>query len=917
MIQDAIVVTGAREHNLKNVSVSIPKNTLTVFTGVSGSGKSSLAFDTIFIEGQRKYLESLSSYARQFFGQLKKPDVDRIDGLSPSISIEQKTTSHNPRSTVGTMTEIYDYLRLLYASASTPYCPECGDPIQHLTIDEIVEAITRDHENDKAIVLASVVRGKKGEFKNVIELARKEGFLRIRVDGVDYHLDEKVVVDKHQKHNIEIIIDRMAIKSENRKRLFESVQMALKHGNGTLQLDVEGTIKFYSSNFACPKCDVYLPDINPGLFSFNSPFGACEYCKGLGDSKDFIIEKVMPTLTVSIKYWLSYLGLIFDRPYVKALEAHLKRLGMTTDNLLKDLSQEQIDLIFHGDKDTLVGMIDRLRNWYANAKSDYRRRTLEKFMEQTTCPVCKGKRLKKEVLAMKIEGKDIIELTEMSIIELYQFMEHVELTPRQQEICKQVLQELRGRLNFMVEIGLDYLTLARQAGSLSGGESQRLRLATQMGFGLSGVLYVLDEPTIGLHPRDTARLIEAMKRLRDLGNTLIVVEHDRDVMAAADHIVEIGPGAGKHGGHICYAGAADQFQYASCVTSDYLTGKKVVAVPAASPRVQENFITIEGAHRHNLQNVSVKFPTGNLIGVTGVSGSGKSTLIFDVFYKAIQKVHWGRVQTVTDRSGDAFKQITGLEHLDKVIVIDQSPIGRTPRSNPATYTGMFDGIRNLFVQTVESKRLGYKAGQFSFNVASGRCEACHGDGSIKIEMLFLPDVYIPCEVCKGKRYNSQTLEVTYKGFNISDVLAMTIEEAAELFRHIPQIIKFLDVLLEVGLGYMTLGQSSTTLSGGEAQRIKLATELSRVATGRTLYILDEPTTGLHFADVQLLLKVLQTLVDRGNTVLVIEHNTDVIRSADWIIDLGPEGGNRGGQLVAQGPLDIIRKAKKSFTGKLV
>ncbi len=917
MNQDVIKVSGAREHNLQDISVTIPKNQVTVVTGVSGSGKSSLAFDTIFIEGQRKYLESLSSYARQFFGQFKKPDVERIEGLSPSISIEQKSVSHNPRSTVGTLTEIYDYLRLLYSSISTPYCPECGKQIANQTIDEIVNRVMDNFVGKKCIIMSPLVKNQKGEFKNIIEKARQDGFLRLRIDGTYYHLDEEISLDKGKKHNIELVVDRIIINEEKRSRFFESLDIALQEGNGFVTIDIADKDHAFSTHFSCADCGISLPKITPSIFSFNNPHGACPTCKGLGITMDFTMESFWYHKTVSLKYWLNYVGGIYViKPFTTEIKKYAKDKGFSIFKPISEIPREFLEGIFYGDDDYFSeGLQDILRVRFRETKSEYRKVLMEKAMDQSICPDCNGKRLRKEVLAMKIGKYNIIELTELSISNLLKLVKALKLTAREIEISKQVVLELTSRLSFMLDIGLNYLSLARSAATLSGGEAQRLRLATQMGFGLSGVLYVMDEPTIGLHPKDNDRLISALRKLKDLGNTLIIVEHDRDVMLNADYIVEIGPKAGKDGGHLMYEGKLDKYLETDNLTAEYLNGKKHVKIPAHLERVDKEFIEIKGANMHNLKNVDVKIPIGQFTCITGVSGSGKSTLILDVFYKNIKNFKFRSLFSLKGGPDDCYSEINGMNNIDKMIVIDQSPIGRTPRSNPATYIGLFDKIRMLFTSTKEAKKRGYKPGRFSFNVPNGRCEACKGDGSMKIEMLFLPDVYVPCDVCKGKRYNSQTLEVKYKGHNISDVLNMSVKEAAVVFKNVPSIIKYINMLLEVGLGYIKLGQSATTLSGGEAQRVKLASELVKIATGKTLYILDEPTTGLHFADVNLLLKVLQQLVDKGNTILVIEHHTDVIGSADYVIDLGPDGGEKGGTLVYQGKLDGLKKCKESHTAK--
>jgi excinuclease ABC subunit A len=918
MINDKLVVTGAKENNLKNISVSIPKNSIIVITGVSGSGKSSLAFDTIFIEGQRKYLESLSSYARQFFGQFKKPDVEKIEGLSPSISIEQKSVSHNPRSTVGTMTEIYDYLRLLYSSIAKPFCPECGEHIENQTIDEIVNRVLKDYPNKKCIIMAPIVRNQKGEFRNVIEKSRIDGFLRLRIDGNYFHLDETINIDKNKKHNIDLVIDRLIIDNDKPARIFESVDIALQEGNGFCVLEIEGEDKNFSTHFSCAECGISLPKITPSIFSFNNPQGACPRCKGLGVTMDFTLESFFYNKNVSLKYWLNYVGGFYvAKPFINELKKYCKIKEVSISQTIASLPKDFLEGLFYGDpKYFSMGLRDMLRIRFRETKSEYRKKNMEKAMDQSPCPECNGKRLRKEVLAMKIENKNIIELTELSIKNLLAFIEKITLTDREKEISRQVFLELKNRLSFMLDIGLDYLSLERPSSTLSGGESQRLRLATQMGFGLSGVLYVMDEPTIGLHPRDNDRLLQALAKLKGLGNTLIIVEHDREVMLGADYIIEIGPEAGSKGGNLMFQGTLKDFLNTDNLTAEYLNNRKKVVMFSHEERHSSGEIVIQGASMHNLKNINVTIPLNKFSCVTGVSGSGKSTLIFDVFYKNIKSFKsFTNLNSLKGSKDDNYKEIKGLNNIDKLIVIDQNPIGRTPRSNPSTYIGLFDKIRALFATTKEAKKRGYSQGRFSFNIPGGRCEACKGDGSMKIEMLFLPDVYVSCEVCKGKRYNSQTLEVKYKGYNIADILEMSVLEASEVFANVAGIMKYLNVLLEVGLGYIKLGQSATTISGGEAQRVKLASELIKKATGKTLYILDEPTTGLHFADVNLLLKVLQKLVDLGNTVLVVEHHTDVINSADYIIDLGPEGGENGGKLVYQGSLDGIKKVKASYTAQ--
>ncbi len=935
MAQDKIVIKGAKENNLKNIDVTIPRDKMIVFTGLSGSGKSSLAFDTIYAEGQRRYVESLSSYARQFLGQMEKPDVDYIEGLSPAISIDQKTTARNPRSTVGTVTEIYDYLRLLYARIGLPHCPKCGKPIKQQTIDQMADKIMAMGEGTRLIIMSPVIRAKKGEHIKVFEDARKSGYVRVRVDGNIYELEEEIKLEKNKKHNIEVVIDRVIVREESRSRITDSLETALQLSGGLVIVsEPDGGDITFSQNYACHDCNINIEELSPRMFSFNSPFGACPDCDGLGFvmeiSPDFIIPNKNLSLSegaIKASGWNSTSDPnSFANMYLSSLS---KRYGFSLDVPVKELPDEIIDILLYGNGgeklrfeysrsygdsvyyNSFEGIITNLRRRYNSTSSEWVKTEIESMMTNKPCHSCKGARLKKEVLAVTVGGLNINELTSLSISEALEFVNNLKLTERESKIAYQILKELRARLGFLVNVGLDYLTLSRAAGTLSGGEAQRIRLATQIGSGLTGVLYILDEPSIGLHQRDNDKLIDALKGLRDLGNTLIVVEHDEDTMRAADWIVDIGPGAGVHGGEIVAEGTAKQImENENSVTGQYLSGVKKIEVPKKRRKGNGNFITVKGASENNLKNVTAKFPLGVLTVVTGVSGSGKSSLINEILYKKLASELNG-AKLIAGRHSE----IEGLEFVDKVIDIDQSPIGRTPRSNPATYTGVFSDIRELFATTNDAKMKGYKAGRFSFNVKGGRCEACSGDGIIKIEMHFLPDVYVPCEVCKGKRYNRETLEVKYKGKNISDVLEMTVEEGCEFFENLPKISRKLKTLADVGLGYIKIGQSSTTLSGGEAQRVKLATELSKRATGKTVYILDEPTTGLHSADVHKLIEVLQKIVDSGNTVIVIEHNLDVIKTADYIIDLGPEGGNSGGRIIAEGTPEKVAENRNSYTGK--
>ena len=934
-MKDKIIVKGARVHNLKNVSLEIPRDKLIVFTGLSGSGKSSLAFDTLYAEGQRRYVESLSAYARQFLGQMDKPDVDYIEGLSPAISIDQKTTSKNPRSTVGTITEIYDYLRLLYARVGIPHCPKCGKVISKQSVDQIVDQVMSLGDRTKIQVLAPIIRGKKGLHEKVLENIKKSGYVRARVDGEIYELSEdEIKLEKNKKHNIEAVVDRLIIKEGIEGRLSESLEAALKLAEGLVIINVIGERDILlSENFACPECGISIQEFEPRMFSFNAPFGKCEKCDGLGTLMEIDPDLVIPNKELSvmegaISTWGE--GRLKEDSWTYAiLKAMSEEYDLDLNRPIKELSKEHVDLLLYGTKGHKLtvtytkegvtakylysydGEINSLQRRYIETNSDVIKGEIEQYMSNKYCPKCKGARLNNEVLAVTVGDKNIYEFTQMPIREELEFINSIEFSKKDRIISDQIIKEIKSRLQFLVNVGLDYLNLSRSSGTLSGGEAQRIRLATQIGSALMGVLYILDEPSIGLHQRDNDKLIQTLKNLRDVGNTVIVVEHDEDTMKEADFIVDIGPRAGEHGGQIIAAGTVDEIMACKeSITGQYLTGEKEVKIPEVRREGNGNFITVVGAKENNLKNLTVKFPLGMLTMVTGVSGSGKSTLVNEILYKGLNKI----VNRSKNPTGE-YKEITGYENIDKIIDIDQSPIGRTPRSNPATYTGTFDIIRELFAQTPEAKMRGYKPGRFSFNVKGGRCEACSGDGIIRIEMQFLSDVYVPCEVCKGKRYNRETLEVKYKGKNIDDVLNMTVEEALEFFENIPRIKNKLQTLNDVGLGYIRLGQPSTQLSGGEAQRIKLAFELSKRSTGKTLYILDEPTTGLHVDDVNRLVEILQRLVDAGNSVVVIEHNLDMIKCADYIIDLGPEGGDKGGTLVAQGrPEDIIKK-EKSYTGK--
>ena len=934
-MKDKIVIKGAKAHNLKNIDLTIPRDQLVVFTGVSGSGKSSLAFDTIYAEGQRRYVESLSSYARQFLGQMDKPDVEMIEGLSPAISIDQKTTSHNPRSTVGTVTEIYDYLRLLYARIGIPHCPKCGREIKKQTVDQIVDRIMELPERTKLQLLAPVVRGRKGEHIKLLEDAKKSGYVRVRVDGLMYELSEKIELEKNKKHNIEIVIDRLVVREGMQMRLTESIETATALSGGLLAVDVnQGEEELmFSQSFSCPDCGVDLMEIEPRVFSFNNPSGACPTCTGLGMQMKFDEALIVPNESLSIAQGAitapGYNSVNSKGSMSKVLfDALAEKYDFSLDTPFGELPQEIRNIIFYGTKEKLritytnyrgtgtydydfEGIINNLQRRY-NETSESMRAEYEEFMTNIPCPDCGGRRLRPEILAITIGGKNIYEVTALSVGKMQEFFQNLKLTERENMIAERIMKEIHARVGFLMDVGLDYLTLARAAGSLSGGESQRIRLATQIGSGLVGVVYILDEPSIGLHQRDNDKLLATLQHLRDIGNSLIVVEHDEDTMLAADYLVDIGPGAGRDGGEIVAAGSvADIMQAEHSLTGAYLSGRRKISIPKERRKAAaENMLTIKEAAENNLRGIDVDIPLGLFTCVTGVSGSGKSSLVNEILYKRLAR-DLNRAKTRPGKHGD----MLGLEKLDKVINIDQSPIGRTPRSNPATYTGLFDMIRDVFAQTTEAKVRGYQKGRFSFNVKGGRCEACAGDGIVKIEMHFLPDIYVPCEVCHGKRYNRETLEVKYKGKSISDVLEMTVEEALKFFENIPRIKTKLQTLYDVGLSYVQLGQSSTTLSGGEAQRVKLATELSRRSTGRTMYILDEPTTGLHTADVHKLVEILQRLAEGGNTVVVIEHNLDVIKTADYIIDLGPEGGDGGGTLVAAGSPEEICGVAESYTGK--
>ena len=934
MTINEITIKGAREHNLKNVDLTIPRDKLIVFTGLSGSGKSSLAFDTIYADGQRRYMESLSSYARMFLGQMEKPDVDSISGLSPAISIDQKTTSKNPRSTVGTVTEIYDYLRLLYARIGIPHCPICGREIRQQTVDQIVDKLMELEKGTKIQLLAPIVRGRKGEYAKELEQARKSGYVRVRIDDITYDLSETIKLNKNQKHNIDIVVDRLVIKEGIESRIADSCEIVTSLTGGMLTVDViDGEELHFSLNYACPEHNISIDELTPRMFSFNNPFGACEHCTGLGVFKKIDPELIIPNKNLSIREgaikasgWNTNDDNSIAMMYFKAIS---ETYGISLDEPVKDMDKDALDIFFYGTQGQKLkmsresgyfsgqftaefeGIINNLERRYKETASDYAKNEIENYMSDEECPHCKGNRLKKESLSVTVGGLNIAELTKLSVTEALDFFNDLQISDRDKLIGERIIKEIKERLGFLNNVGLEYLTLSRSSGTLSGGESQRIRLATQIGSYLMGVLYILDEPSIGLHQRDNDKLIATLKRLRDLGNTLIVVEHDEDTMYAADYIVDVGPGAGIHGGEIVCQGTIDDIKNCKeSMTGQYLSGKRKIPVPETRRKGSGKFLTIKGAKQNNLKNITVKVPLGTMTCVTGVSGSGKSSLVNEIIYKELAC----RLNRARIRSGD-FKEMTGDSFLDKVICIDQSPIGRTPRSNPATYTGVFSDIRELFAQTNDAKMKGYNSGRFSFNVKGGRCEACEGDGIIKIEMHFLPDVYVPCEVCKGQRYNRETLDIKYKGKSIYDVLEMTVEEGVEFFSNHPKIRRKLETLYEVGLGYIKIGQPATTLSGGEAQRVKLATELSKRSTGKTIYILDEPTTGLHTADVHKLIEVLQKLTDGGNTVLIIEHNLDVIKVCDHIIDLGPEGGNGGGNVVVTGTPEEVCKCEQSYTGQ--
>ena len=928
-----IIIKGAREHNLKNIDLTIPRDKLVVMTGLSGSGKSSLAFDTIYADGQRRYVESLSSYARMFLGQMDKPDVESIEGLSPAISIDQKTTSKNPRSTVGTVTEVYDYLRLLYARIGVPHCPVCGREIKQQTVDQIVDQLIALEEGTKLQLLAPIIRGRKGTHVKEFEQARKSGFARVRVDGINYDLSENIELEKNKKHTIEIVVDRIAIKPSVKSRLTDSIETCASLTGGLVTADIIGGEEMsFSQNYACPEHGVSIGELAPRMFSFNNPYGACEKCTGLGVFRRIDPDLVVPNKELSIAEgaikasgWTAENGSV-AMMYFNAIS---EQYGVPLDKPVSRLTKEQLDYFLYGTGEEKLhlkrdskfyqaeyetafeGVINNLDRRYKETSSDWTKNEIEGYMTEEACPACKGRRLKAESLSVTVGGLNIAELCDKSVVSALEFLDGLELSQRDRLIGERIIKEIKDRLGFLASVGLEYLTLSRSAGTLSGGESQRIRLATQIGSSLVGVLYILDEPSIGLHQRDNEKLIATLRRLRDLGNTLIVVEHDEDTMYAADYLVDIGPGAGIHGGEVVAAGTVEDIKACErSITGQYLSGKRKIPLPAERRKGNGKFLTVKGASQNNLKDVTVKIPLGTFTCVTGVSGSGKSSLVNEVIYKHLA----GKLNRAKVRAG-AFTKMEGVSYLDKVINIDQSPIGRTPRSNPATYTGVFSDIRELFAQTQDAKMKGYGAGRFSFNVKGGRCEACEGDGIIKIEMHFLPDVYVPCEVCGGKRYNRETLEVKYKGKSIYDVLEMTVEEGVKFFENMPKIQRKLQTLYEVGLGYVKIGQPATTLSGGEAQRVKLATELSKRATGKTIYILDEPTTGLHTADVHKLIEVLQKLADAGNTVLVIEHNLDVIKTADHIIDLGPEGGDNGGTIVCTGTPEDVAACKESYTGQ--
>lgn len=933
-MNDKIIIKGARVNNLKNIDVELPRDKLIVMTGLSGSGKSSLAFDTIYADGQRRYVESLSSYARMFLGQMEKPDVDSIEGLSPAISIDQKTTSKNPRSTVGTVTEIYDYLRLLYARTGIPHCPICGREISQQSIDTMVDKIMSLPQGTKLQLLAPIVRNRKGQYVRELESAAKGGFVRVRIDGIMYDLSEEIKLEKNKKHNIEIVVDRIIVKDGIEPRLTDSLETVFKLTEGIALVDViDGEPMMFSQNYACPEHNISIGELEPVMFSFNNPIGACPKCTGLGVFRHIDPDLIVPNKELSIMEgavkasgWNSLDETSVASMYYKAIS---KKYNIPLDVPVKDLSKQQLDIFLYGTGDTALeltrpkslgggkystpfeGVINNLERRYNETASEYSKNEIEECMSEVLCPECHGKRLREEFLCVTVGGKNISELTDLSVKNSIDFFDNLKLTEHENLIAGRIIKEIRERLGFLGSVGLEYLTLSRSSGTLSGGESQRIRLATQIGSSLMGVLYILDEPSIGLHQRDNDKLIATLKRLRDIGNTLIVVEHDEDTMLSADYIVDIGPGAGVNGGNIVFAGTPNKLMKCkNSVTGQYLSGKKIIPLPEKRRNGNGKFLTVRGAYQHNLKNIDISVPLGELVCVTGVSGSGKSSLVNEIIYKSLA----AKLNRAKVKSG-LYEDMEGMENLDKVICIDQSPIGRTPRSNPATYTGVFTDIRELFAKTNDAKAHGYTSGRFSFNVRGGRCEACEGDGIIKIEMHFLPDIYVPCEVCKGRRYNRETLEIHYKGKSIYDVLEMTVDEGVKFFEHIPKISKKLKTLQEVGLGYIKIGQPATTLSGGEAQRVKLSTELAKKATGRTIYILDEPTTGLHTADVHKLIDVLQELVNQGNTVLVIEHNLNVIKVADHIIDLGPEGGDGGGNIVAQGTPEEVAQCEKSYTGQ--
>lgn len=933
MEKNVIYVKGAKEHNLKNIDIEIPRNELVVITGLSGSGKSSLAFDTLYAEGQRRYVESLSSYARQFLGLMEKPSVEYIEGLSPAISIDQKTTSRNPRSTVGTVTEIYDYLRLLFARVGVPHCPNCGRKIEKQTVDQIVDNVMELDEGTKIQVLSPVVRGRKGEYTKLLENIRKDGFVRVRIDGEIYDLTEEIPMDKNKKHNIEIIVDRLIIKQDIRNRLADSIEISFKYANNLVLIDIGGKEqKIFSQNFACPDCGISIEELSARMFSFNNPYGACPTCSGIGTFMELDTDLIMPDKTLPLDKGIKVMGWSptningIPKMYLKGLCDHY---GIDINTPINKLPKKFLDIVLYGANEKIKfeyvskggsksfesefeGIANIIQRRYKETTSEASRECYEEYMTSSVCPDCHGTRLKKEVLSVKIGNKNIHDFCQMPVNELRDHLQNLKLSKKDTMIADQILKELNARVGFLCNVGLEYLTLSRAAGTLSGGEAQRIRLATQIGSGLTGVLYILDEPSIGLHQKDNEKLIQTLKELRDLDNTLIVVEHDEDTMYAADHIIDIGPGAGVNGGYVVAQGTAEDIKKEEkSITGQYLSGKKKIEVPKKRKK-SDRYIELIGAKQNNLKNINVKIPLGVLTCVTGVSGSGKSSLVNEILYKILAK----ELNRANEKPGK-YKNIKGLENLDKVINIDQSPIGKSPRSNPATYTCVFDSIRELFATTNEAKMRGYEKGRFSFNVSGGRCEACKGDGILKIEMHFLPDVYVPCEVCHGKRYNKETLEVKYKGKNISQVLDMTIDEALEFFENIPKIRNKIQTLADVGLGYIKLGQPSTTLSGGEAQRVKLATELSKKATGKTVYILDEPSTGLHIADVHKLVDILQRLVDSGNTVIVIEHNLDIIKVADYIIDLGPDGGINGGEIIATGTPEQVTKVDNSYTGQFL